>query len=180
MKTITQKLDLDTFIERFKGFYARDKNIQMQGDINQHFKYIQALSTIEFPQIKEVPNLDLELNRIQKQGVLRLEEIYAFMTMVGYFNSLKALTLPEPLNRWICKIEIPKEINEILHYFTDEGQLNPEREPELFDIEKAIKYNKTAIKESLYKMAHSAKLKEYLVDNQVHFLNGEEALLVRG
>ena len=152
----------------------------MQGDINQHFKYIQALSTIEFPQIKEVPNLDLELNRIQKQGVLRLEEIYAFMTMVGYFNSLKALTLPEPLNRWICKIEIPEEINEILHYFTDEGELNPEREAELFDIEKAIKYNKAAIKESLYKMAHSAKLKEYLVDTQVHFLNGEEVLLVRG
>lgn len=180
MKTITQKLDLDAFIDTFKSFYAREKTIQILGDINQHYKYIQALSTVEFPPIKEVPNLDQELNRIQKQGVLRLEEIYAFMTMVGYFNSLKALTLPEPLHRWIREIEVPEEVGEILHYFTDEGQLNPEREPELFDIEKAIKHNKTAIKESLYKLAHSSKLKEYLVDSQVHFLNGEEALLVRG
>lgn len=180
MKTLTQKLDLDTFIDNFKSFYAREKKIHIMGDINQHHKYIQALSTIEFPAIKEVPNLDTELNRIQKQGVLRLEEIYAFMVMVSYFNALKALTLPEPLNRWIREIEIPGEVSEILLYFTDEGQLNPEREPELFDIEKAIKHNKTAIKESLYKMAHSSHLKDYLVDSQVHFINGEEVLLVRG
>lgn len=180
MKTLIQKLDLDTFISNFKHFYARDKEISMMGDINQHFRYISALSTIEFPATKEVRNLDDEINRIKKQGVLRLEEIYAFMTMVAYFNSLKALTLPEPLNKWIREIETPDEINNILLYFTDEGMLNPEREPELYDIERAIKINRSAIKESLYKMAHASTLKDYLVDSQVHFLNGEETLLVRG
>ena len=58
MKTITQKLDLDSFINNFKNFYARDKAIEMMGDINQHFKYISALSTVEFPAMKEVMNLD--------------------------------------------------------------------------------------------------------------------------
>lgn len=66
MKNIIQKLDLDNFITNFKSFYARDKSIEMLGDINQHYRYISALSTIEFPEIKEIPNLDIQLNRIKK------------------------------------------------------------------------------------------------------------------
>ncbi|MCK4440764.1 MAG: endonuclease MutS2, partial [Sulfurovaceae bacterium] len=180
MKTITQKLDLDNFITNFKNFYARDKSIEMMGDINQHYRYISVLSTIEFPKPKDIPNLDNELNRIKKQGILRLEEIHYFMLIVSYFNTLKALSLAEPLGKWIKNIDTPDEINDILLYFTDEGRLNTQRVPELYDIERAIKINRSSIKESLYKMAHSSKLKDYLVDTQVHFLNAEETLLVRG
>jgi DNA mismatch repair protein MutS2 len=180
LKTLTQKLDLDTFINNFKNFYARDKAIEMMGDINQHFRYIEALSKVEFPRIKEVPNLDNEIQKLKKQGVLRLEEIYAFVTIVSYFNALKASTLPEPVGKWIREIDVPDEINDILLYFTDEGHINPEREPELYEIEKALKMNKSELKDKLYRLAHSSSLKEYLVDTQVHFLNGEETLMVRG
>ena len=180
MKTVTQKLDLDNFINNFKSFYARDKDIEMQGDINQHYRYIEALSKIEFPPIKNLPNLDEQLQRIKKQGVLHIDDIYAFVTIVGYFNSLKATTLPEPLSKWIANIDIPEEVNTILLYFTDEGNINPEREPELYDIEKALKQNKSELKDKLYRLAHSSTLKEYLVDTQVHFFNGEETLMVRG
>jgi DNA mismatch repair protein MutS2 len=180
MKTLTQKLDLDTFISNFQSFYAREKSIEMMGDINQHFRYISALSSVEFPPTKEVPNLDRELHLVKKQGVLRLQEIYAFATMIGYFNSLKAISLPEPLGKWIRQIEVPEEVGDILLYFTDEGNINPEREPELYDIERALKINKSELKEKLYRLAHSSTLKDYLVDTQVHFLNGEETLMVRG
>ena len=180
MKTITQKLDLDQFINNFKNFYARDKAIEMMGDINQHFKYISALSTVEFPAMKEVMNLDEQLNRLKKQGVLSLDEIYAFMSMVGYFNALKATSLPEPLGKWIREISVPDEISDIILYFTDEGNINPQREPELFDIEKALKLNKSELKDKLYRLAHSSTLKDYLVDSQIHFMNGEETLMVRG
>jgi DNA mismatch repair protein MutS2 len=180
MKTLTQKLDLDQHISNFKSFYARDKEITIMGDINQHYRYIKALSTVQFPPIKEMPNLDRELNLLKKQGVLRLQEIYAFATMIGYFNSLKAIELPEPLGKWIREIDVPDEVSDILLYFTDEGNINPEREPELYDIEKALKRNKSELKDKLYRLAHSSALKDYLVDTQVHFLNGEETLLVRG
>jgi len=180
VKTIIQKLDLEQFISNFKSFYAREKNIEMMGDINQHFRYISVLGTVNFPETKEVQNLDTELNRLKKQGVLRLQEIYAFVTMIAYFNSLKAIGLPEPLGRWIGGIDVPDEINDILLYFTDEGNINPEREPELYDLEKALKLNKSELKDKLYRLAHSSTLKDYLVDTQVHFLNGEETLLVRG
>ncbi len=180
MKTITQKLDLETFIEKFKSFYAREKSVEMEGDINQHHRYIEALSKVQFPPVKALPNLDNELQRIKKQGVLRVEEIYAFISIVGYFNALKATPLPEPLNRWIQGIKTPDEINDILHYFSDEGNINPQREPELYEIEEALKRNKSELKDKLYRLAHSSTLKEYLVDTQVHFLNGEETLMVRG
>ena len=179
-KTITKKLDLDIFIKHFQSFYAREKSIDMMGDINIHHRYIKALSTTQFPPIKEIPNLDRELNIIKKQGVLPLKEIYAFATIIGYFNSLKAVSLPEPVGKWIREIDVPDEINDILLYFTDEGNINPQKEPELYDIEKALKQNKSELKNKLYKIAHSSTLKDYLVDSQVHFLNGEETLLVRG
>ena len=67
-KTIIQKLDLDGYVEQFKRFLARDKPVAMMGDINQHYRYIQALSKVQFPLPKEVPNLDRELNLIKKQG----------------------------------------------------------------------------------------------------------------
>ncbi len=179
-KTIIEKLDLDGYVKQFKTFLAREKPVGMQGDINQHYRYIKALAKVQFPQPKVVPNLDHELARIQKQAVLSLDEIYAFVTMLSYFNTLSAVGFTEPLISWIQGIEIPDEIVEVIGYFTDEGDINPERDPTLFKIERAIKQNKIEIKETLYKLAHSSRLRDYLVDTQVHFNGGEETLLVRG
>ena len=179
-KSIVQKLDLDGYLRQFKQFFAREKSVAMMGDINQHYRYIQALSSVQFPLPKKTPNLDRELNLIKKQGVLALEEIYAFITMVSYFNKLKRLSLPEPLGSWVRQIEIPEEIMEIVGYFTEEGEINPEHDPELLSLERAIKRNKLEIKETLYRLTHSVKLRDYLVDTQVHLQNGEETLLVRG
>lgn len=179
-KSIIQKLDLDGYIEQFQTFLARKKPVAMMGDINQHYRYIQALSNTQFPPPKPVPNLDRELNVIKKQGVLSLDEIHAFVSMLSYFNTLKTVGFTEPLLSWIEGVEIPGEIIEIIGYFTAEGDINPERDPELFNLERAIKQNKIDIKETLYKLAHSSKLRDYLVDTQVHFNGGEETLLVRG
>ena len=179
-KTIVQKLDLDGYIGQFQKFLAREKPVAMQGDINQHYRYIQALSKVQFSLPHSVPNLDRELNLIKKQGVLSLEEIYAFVSMLSYFNTLKAVGFTEPLISWIQGIEIPEEIVDIIGYFTAEGDINPERDPELYKLERAIKQNKIDIKETLYRLAHSSKLRDYLVDTQIHFNGGEETLLVRG
>ena len=179
-KPIIQKLDLDGYIHQFKQFLARDKPVAMMGDINQHYRYIQALSKVQFPSPPQVQNLDRELARIKKQAVLSLDEIVAFVTMFSYFNSLSAVGFTEPLISWIQNIEIPEEIVEIIGYFTQEGDINAERDPELHKLERAIKQNKIDIKETLYKLAHSSKLRDYLVDTQVHFNGGEETLLVRG
>jgi len=180
MKSIINKLDLDSYIENFKKFYARDKDIKLNGDVSQHYKYIQALSDAKFPEIKEVRNLDIELNRIKKQAPLKLEDIYEFIKIVEYFNQLKVVEFKNPLKNWIDKINIPEEILDIVSYFTSEGKLNPAKDIRLADIEKSLKENKQNIKDILYKLSHSSKLKDYLVDTQIHLVDGEEALLMRG
>ncbi|MEA3492329.1 MAG: endonuclease MutS2 [Campylobacterota bacterium] len=179
-KTIIEKLDLDDYIQHFEQFFARVKPVAMHGDVNQHYRYIKALSSVQYPEPKEVPDLDGQLARIRKQAVLGLDEIYAFVTIIMYFNRLKAIELPEPLLSWIEQIEVPDEMMEVLGYFNDEGEINPQIDQELFDIQRALKVNKAEIKESLYKLVRSSALKEYLVDSQIHFQNGEETILVRG
>jgi len=179
-KSIIQKLDLDGYIKQFQTFLARQKPVAMHGDINQHYRYIKALSKVQFPTPIYVPNLENELARIKKQAILSLDEIYAFVCIFSYFNKLSAIGFTEPLISWIQGIEIPEEIIEIIGYFTEEGEINPERDPELYKLERALKQNKRDIKDTLYKLAHSSKLKDYLVDTQVHFNGGEETLLVRG
>ncbi|HHD79385.1 MAG TPA: endonuclease MutS2, partial [Epsilonproteobacteria bacterium] len=179
-KTIIQKLDLDGYVKQFQTFLARQKPVAMMGDINQHYRYIKALGKVQFPTPYSVPNLDRELARIKKQAILSLDEIYAFVSMFSYFNKLSAVGFTEPLISWIQGIEIPDEIVDIIGYFTQEGDINPERDPELYKLERALKQNRRDIKDTLYKLAHSSKLRDYLVDTQVHFNGGEETLLVRG
>jgi len=180
IKNIVQKLDLEEYIQRFSNHLAREKPVLMHGDINQHYRFIKALFNVEIPVPPKVPNLDTSLMRLKVQAVLGLDEIYAFVTIVLYFNRLRTQTWQEPLSSWIHAIEIPSAIAEIPHYFTTEGTLNPERDEELLDLERSIKQNRIDIKESLYKLAHASTLREYLVDTQIHFYGGEETLLVRG
>ena len=179
-KSIIQKLDLDGYVREFQTFLAREKPVAMMGDINQHYRYIKALSQVQFPTPPLVPNLDKELARIKKQAVLSLDEIYAFIKMFSYFNTLSAVGFTEPLISWIQGIDIPEEIVDTIGYFTEEGDINPERDPELYKLDRALKQNRRDIKDTLYKLAHSSKLRDYLVDTQVHFNGGEETLLVRG
>jgi DNA mismatch repair protein MutS2 len=180
MKSIINKLDLDGHINNLKKFYARDKDIKINGDITQHYRYIQALSKTEFPEIKEVKNLDIELNRIKKEAPLKLEDIYEFIKIVEYFNQLKLIEFENPLKKWIEKINIPDEILEIASFFTSDGKINPQKDIRLLDIEESLKKNKQDIKDILYKLVHSSKLRDYLVDTQIHLVDGEETLLMRG
>lgn len=179
-KDIIQKLDLSSYISSLLKLFAREKDIAIEGDINQHYRYIKALSCIEFPSPMEMPNLDSQLARLRKQAILSLDELYSFVIMISYFNRLKSIALPEPLSSWIHGIEIHSDIIRVLGYFTDEGEINPAKEPELQDIYRAIATNRRSIKETLYTMTHSSKLSDFLVDTQIHLQNNEDTLLVRG
>jgi DNA mismatch repair protein MutS2 len=179
-QTTVAKLDLDGYEAAFSKCLARKKPFVMEGDIHLHYRFIKALSEVEFPTPPEVVALHETLQRIAKQAVLTREEIYAFVQILGYFNRLSAVGFKEPLIGWLQKIEIPDEIAAIVGYFNDEGEINPQIDEELLALETSIKRNKQAIKESLYSLTSSSKLQEFLVDTQIHFHGGEESLLVRG
>jgi DNA mismatch repair protein MutS2 len=179
-RSVEQKLDLSDYLECFGSFLARPKPVMMEGDIHQHHRFIKALSSVEIPEPPRMPELEDRLMRLSKQAILGLDEIFDFIRMIRYFNRLRALGLPEPVGSWIAQIEIPEAVAEIGSFFTEEGELNPEKEPELADIGEALRRNREAIRETLYSLARSERLRDYLVDQQIHLQNGEETLLVRG
>ncbi len=179
-RTLPEKLDLGGYLESFTSFFARPKPVVMEGDAGLHHRFLTALSNVQIPEPPQVPTMEDRLMRLGKQGVLALEEIFDFIRMIRYFNRLRAMTLPEPAGSWIAGIEVPEAVAEIGSYFTDEGELSPEKEPELADIAEALRRNREAIRESLYALTRSRDLADYLVDTQIHLQNGEETLLVRG
>ncbi|TLT07225.1 endonuclease MutS2 [Aliarcobacter thereius] len=180
MEKLITKLDLNDYIENFKKLFAREKSIILEGDINIHFKIIEELSKYNFNAPKSVENLDSELIHLQKQGVLKIYEIYEFIKIINYFLYLKRFNFEGKLLEWMEKIVIPNEILNICNFFDDKSKLKNGINEDLDNIKEAINRNKEEIKQSLYKLVNSSKLRTYLVDMQVHFINSEECLLVRG
>jgi len=179
-ESIVKKLDLDGYVENFSKFFAREKSIVMQGDINQHYRYIQALTQAQFPEPIEVPMVEGWLARLRKQALLSLDELYVFVKIIDYFHRLKSVAFQEPISSWIHGIDIPDEISAVTEYFTEEGEINSALDSELSDVDIALIKNKRLIKEALYKISRSSSLSDYLVDTQVHLQNSQECLLVRG
>lgn len=180
MKEILKKLDLNEYIDNFKKLLARPKDIFLHGDINLHYKYIQELSNYDLKEPKNVSNLDNSLMHLNKQGVIKLDEIYEFSKIIEYFLYLKRFNFEGKLKESIDKIIIPDEIIKIVSFFDSKANIKDGVDEEYDNITYAISSNKEHIKQSLYKIINSSKLKPYLVDMQVHFVNGEESLLVRG
>ncbi len=178
--SLIKKLDLDGYIEKFSNYLARPKSVAMQGDVNQHYRYIEALSNIELKPLPEVHPLKNQLARLQKQALMPLEDIFAFVKIIDYFSYLKASSLPLVLSSWIESIDIPDEVASIGEFFTDKGEINSQKDEALKRIEQNIIQNKRDIKEALQKAMRSSNLNDFLVDTQVHFIHDEDTLLVRG
>ncbi|MEA1915452.1 MAG: endonuclease MutS2 [Campylobacterota bacterium] len=180
MNDIFKKLDLTDYIDSFSGLFSRKKPIVLEGDINLHYKLMQELDKHDLKAPQEVKNLDNSLMLLTKQGILKLDDIYEFVKILRYFNYLKRFTFEGKLAEWIDKIIQPYEISDIEMCFNDRGELRTGTDEDLDSIHEAIKTNKSMIKEALYKLVNTKKLNTYLVDRQVHYINGEETILVRG
>jgi DNA mismatch repair protein MutS2 len=177
---ILKKLDLEDFIDSFSKFLARPKELYLEGDVNNSFRMIEEISQIDFQSPKDVENLDTSLNHVNKFGVLKIYEIEAFYKIIRYFKYLKGLKFEGRVKDWLDKIIIPEPINEIDEYFDKEFKIKLGINESLDGINQSIKSIKNSIKSELLKSINSAKIRPYLVDSQVHYINEEEALLVRG
>ncbi|QKF59348.1 endonuclease MutS2 [Aliarcobacter lanthieri] len=180
MENLIKKLDLNDYITSFSKLFAREKSIILEGDINIHYKIISELSKYNINQPLNVENLDSQLMHIQKQGVLRVYEIYEFIKIINYFLYLKKFNFEGKLLEMMDKIIIPSDILKICEYFDDKANLKEGIDEDYDNIKQALYKNKEEIKQNLYKIINSSKIKPYLVDMQVHFINSEECLLVRG
>ena len=180
MQEIIKKLDLSDYIERFNSFLARKKPLYIEGDTRRHLNFIKEISKHDFKPPKEVENLDEKLTHLKKQGTLKLYEIYEFVKIIDYFSYLKKIGFEGETAAWLLDIRVPDEIKEICGYFDKEGELRGDVDEELLAVNSSLEKNKQNLRDSLKRVLSSPKLNSYLVDHQIHYINDEESILVRG
>lgn len=180
MRSLLQKLDLADYIHRFEALYARPKPIYIEGDRALHFRFVNALAQILFKSPPPVKNLEDLWMRLQKSAVASLNEIFEVVKMIRYFDYLKKLPIEGEVAQWLETIRIEPEMLEISERFDDEGRIKESSDERLASLSASLKHNQSDIKESLRRLFGASKLQPYLVDRQIHYVNNEEALLVRG
>jgi len=181
MDKILSKLDLRDYTQSYEAYLSRPKPLFLEGDIHLHFKHIKEL--FAYQTIKPIPqviNLDRSIAVLQKSGVLRLEEIYAYSKIIKYFMYLKKVLVENALGAWMDKISIEANFEEIVEIFDDKGELKDTIDDTFLSISKSLRHIKEDMSVALKRTMSGQKIGSYLVDRQVHYINNEEALLLRG
>jgi len=176
---IVKKLDITNHIEQLEALFCRKKDIKLDGDINIHHSIIKELDTFSLKTPPKVEPLNGPMNYLQKQGNLKIYEIYEFVKILRYFQYLHKFTFTGKLANWIEKIIIPKELDNIIDAFDEKGELIHGFSEDLDRVNTNLYSNKDAIKQKLYGVINSKNLQPYLVDHQVHLVHGEQTLMVR-
>ncbi|MDD3475719.1 MAG: endonuclease MutS2 [Sulfurimonas sp.] len=177
---LINQLDLNEHINSFKSFFSRDDSLFMEGDQELHYRYIKALDAIEFkspPKVADFTNIKLHL---QKRGVLHFEQIFEIVKVVRYFRYFKNKNLEGIIGEWMDKFVIEPSFFEVEKFFTHDGKFEENLDETLFALGARIREQKANINSSLKRLTSSPKITPYLIDTQLHFINDEECLLVRG
>lgn len=177
---LINQLDLSDHISLFKQFFSRESALYIEGDQELHYRYIKALDAIEFkapPKVADFTNIKLHL---QKHGVLQFEQIFEIVKVVRYFRYFKNMELKGIIGEWMDKFVIEPKFFEVEKYFTHDGKFEENLDEILSALGSRIKEQKSNINSSLKRLTTSQKLSSYLIDTQVHLINDEECLLVRG
>ncbi len=180
INTLIKQLDIHEHIEQFSSFFARESSLYIEGDQELHFKYIKALDQLEFKAPPKVADFTIIKQHLKKQGVLNFEQIFEIAKIVRYFRYFNNRKLDGIIGEFMAKFNIPEKFTEVEKYFTHDGKFEENLDENLFGLSARIKEHRNTMSSSLKRMMGSSKLAGYLVDTQVHFVNNEDCLLVRG
>ena len=177
---LINQLDLGEHIALFRQFFSRDDSLYMEGDQELHYRFIMALDAIEFkapPKVADFTNIKLHL---KKHGVLQFEQIFEIIKVVRYFRYFKNKNLQGIIGEWMDRFVVEQKFLDVERYFTNEGKFDENLDETLFALSARIKEHKANMSGSLKRLTSTQKLSPYLIDTQIHLINDEECLLVRG
>ena len=177
---LIEQLDLTDHIHSFSNFFSRESSLYIEGDQELHYRYIQALEKIEFNAPPKISAFGTIKNHLQKRGVLQFEQIFEIVKVIRYFRYFKNRELDGIIGQWMNKFIIDERFTEIEKYFTRDGKFEENLDENLFGLGQRIREHRNDMSGALRRMMSSSKLAGYLVDTQVHFINNEDCLLVRG
>ncbi len=178
--TLVEQLDLREHIATLCSFFSREQPLFLEGDQGRHYRYIMALDALTFKAPPTIAPFHTIVAHLQKKGVLSFEQIFEVIKLVRYFRYMKHACDTGIIAEWMQRIVVPEVMEEIERYFTHEGAFDESLDEELYLISRRIKGYKEEISTSLKRLLYTSKLSSYLVDTQIHYLNDEECLLVRG
>lgn len=183
-KDIYKKLDLEKFILKFNSYFARNARFEVGIDLNIFKSYLDELDKVNFTPPKAVLNLQDFMLKVQKQGILKLDEIFEFIKIIKYFLYLKSLNLKDLkyLPIMLEKIIIPSEILKIEDSFeviNDKFSLKNGIYLELDLINKAINSLKLENKKQMDRILQKEKLSPFIIDRQIHLIDSKECLLLK-
>lgn len=177
---LAKHLDLLEHIASLRSFFSRAQPLYMQGDQQRHFEFIHSLQKVEFKAPPKIEDLSKSIQHLKKHGVLNFTQIFEAVKLVRYIRYFKKLKSAGVVRSWIDDIVIPDEFKQIERYFDDKGNFNEETDERLYGLSQRIKSHKNQISATLKRLMHSSKLSPYLIDTQIHLVNDQECLLVRG
>jgi len=180
LELLITQLDLVQHIEEFQSFFSRENRLYIEGDQELHFRYIKALDALEFKEPPKISDFTTIKNHLKKQGVLNFEQIFELVKVVRYFRYFKNRNLDGIIGEWMSKFDIPEKFTEVEKYFTHNGMFEENLDETLFSLSARIKEHKSDMTGIIKRMMGSSKLAGYLIDTQIHFVNNEDCLLVRG
>jgi len=180
IELLIDQLDLKDHINAFVQFFSRDTALYIQGDQELHFRYIKALDKIDFKAPPKIANFTNIKNHLKKRGVLSFEQIFEIVKVVRYFRYFKNRELEGIIGEWMSKFIVDERFSEIDEYFTHDGHFNESLDETLYGLGARIKEHKNNMSDSLKRLLSTSKLSSYLIDSQIHFINDEECVLVRG
>ena len=180
INTLIKQLDIHEHIEQFSSFFSRESSLYIEGDQELHFKYIKALDKLEFKAPPKVTDFTTIKQHLKKQGVLNFEQIFEIVKIVRYFRYFRNRKIDGIIGDFMAKFDIPEKFTEVEKYFTHDGKFEENLDENLFGLSARIKEHRNVMSSSLKRMMGSSKLAGYLIDTQVHFVNNEDCLLVRG
>ena len=178
-KLISQ-LDLDAHLHVLLSFFSREQSLYIEGDQERHFRFIKELETVEFKAPPRIAPFGSFILHLKKHGVLHFDQIFEIVKLVRYIRYFKNREIRGIFGEWVDKVIIPDNSIEIERYFDESGNFNEHLDEQLSKLSQRIKTHKNEISSILKRLLHGQKLSAYLVDTQVHYLNDEECLLVRG
>ena len=180
IELLIQQLDLNDHITQFQSFFSRESALYIEGDQELHFRYIKALDKLEFKAPPKVIDFFAIKGHLKKHGILNFEQIFEIVKIVRYFRYFRNREIDGLIGQWMSKIDIPVTFTEVEKYFTHDGNFEENLDETLFGLSARIQEHRNNMSGSLKRMMGSSKLAGYLVDTQVHFVNNEDCLLVRG
>ncbi|WP_395003464.1 endonuclease MutS2 [uncultured Helicobacter sp.] len=177
--TLINALDLEDFIHAFEGFLAREKDFVFSGDRQVFVHFLQELESTHLSPPPKLKDLQTALTHLQKFGTLGFEEIFEFVKLMRYFAYLKRVVREHTphLYAWLDSIHIPPTMSQLCEIFEDNGELKSGIYPDIDGIKQAIAHTQQHIAQAFSALLSSARA--YLVDQQIHYINQTECLLLK-